>query len=132
MNGVETCFKNINRCDQHPVCDPKEDTDVIAEDEVNCFDDYLKKGLVLEGATHQCQSVHHNEDTVKANLSLGIVWVWAVPCDQTSTCWKRTDENFCDNYLLTIVIPGKLYPGILMQMPEFFFRFCIKSYKCQT
>ena len=114
MNGVETCFKNTNRCDQHPVCDPREDTDGIAEDEADCYDDYLNKGFVPKGATHQCQSVHHNEDTVRANLSLGIVWVWAVPCDQTSTCWKRTDENFCDNYLLTIVAPGKLYPGFLV------------------
>ena len=115
MNGVATCFKNINRCDQHPVCDPGEDTDGVAVDEVDCYDDYLKKGLVLKEATHKCQSIHHNEDTVRENLSLGIVWVWEVPCDGTSTCWKKQDESFCDNSLLTIVAPGKRNRKILLK-----------------
>ena len=106
MNGSETCFKNINRCDQHPVCDPREDTDGVAEDEVGCFDDYLKKGLFHPEATLRCQSPHHNEDSVKANLSRGVVWIKAVPQDGVSECWKGVDEEPAPWYFKYIA-PGK-------------------------
>ena len=112
MRGVETCFKNINLCDQHPVCDPGEKTDGIAQDEFDCFEKYKEKDLTPKDATFQCQSVHHNEASVAANLSLGIVMIEAVPCDGNPTCWKPTnqnlapDERFCDNDLLTIWAPG--------------------------
>ena len=107
MRGVETCFNTINLCDQHPVCDPGEDTGGIAQDEFGCFEIYKEKGLTPKGATQQCQSVHHNEESVKANLSLAIVMIEAVPCDGNPTCWKNVDESFCDNDLLTIWIPGR-------------------------
>ena len=106
MNGVETCFKNINRCDQHPVCDPREDTDGVAEDEVDCFDDYLKKELFPPEATLRCQSPHHNEDSVKVNLSRGVVWIKAVPQDGVSECWKGVDEEPAPWYFKYIA-PGK-------------------------
>ena len=66
------CFKNINRCDQHPVCDPGEDTEGVAQDEFGCFVKYKENGLTPTDATIKCQSIDHNEETVAANLSLGI------------------------------------------------------------
>ena len=115
MKGVETCFKNINLCDQHPVCDPGEKTGEIAQDEFDCFEEYNAKNLTAKDATYQCQSVHHNEASVAANLSLGIVMIEAVPCDGNPTCWKPVnqdlapDESFCDNDLLSIWVPGERY-----------------------
>ena len=106
------CFKNINRCDQHPVCDPGENTNGIAQDEFRCFEIYKEKGLIPKAATFKCQSIAHNEETVAANLSLGIVMIEAVPCDGIPTCWKRAndtltpDENLCDSELLTFWVPG--------------------------
>ena len=108
MGGVEICFKNINRCDQHPVCSPEKNTEGIAFDEFGCLETYKEKGLIPKDATFTCQSTYHNEETVAANLSLGIVMIEAVPCDKIPTCWKRgnetlsPDENLCDNELLTL------------------------------
>ena len=109
------CFKNSSLCDQHPDCDPEKETEVIAQDEVDCFEEYKKKRLTPKDATHQCQSVHHNEASVAANISLGIVMIEAVPCDGNPTCWKPAnqnlapDESFCDNDLLTKWVPGERY-----------------------
>ena len=114
MDGTEICFKNRNLlCDQHPACDPGEDTEGIAWDEFGCFEKYKEKGLTPRDATQPCQSVYHNEASVKADLSLGIVMIEAVPCDRNPTCWKRPDqtlapdETLCDNDLLTIWVPGR-------------------------
>ena len=57
MKGVETCFKNINLCDQHPVCDPGEKTGEIAQDEFDCFEEYNAKNLTAKDATYQCTMV---------------------------------------------------------------------------
>ena len=114
MRDIERCFNNINLCDQHPVCDPGEDTEGIAKDEFDCFEKYKEKGFTPKDATYQCQSVHHNEATVEAKLSLGIVMIEAVPCDENPTCWKRPgqtlapDESFCDIDLLTFWVPGRI------------------------
>ena len=102
VNGAKTCFKMINRCDLHPVCDPADGSN-IAEDERDCLDTYN----FPKEATNLCQSVHHNEDSVAANDSLGIVMVKAVPCDGISTCWNESDEILCDNDWLTKWIPGR-------------------------
>ena len=113
VTGVQLCFKNINRCDQHPVCDPGPNTGKIAWDEYGCLEKYKEKGLTPKDATIECQSVYHNEETAAANLSLGIVMIEAVPCDKIPTCWKKgnetlsPDENLCDNELLTLWVPGK-------------------------
>jgi len=111
VKGVDTCFQNINRCDQHPVCDPGEGTGDIAQDEFGCFEEYKEKGLTPKDATHQCQSVHHNKASMEAGLSSGIVMIEAVLCDGIPTCWKRPDqtlapdERFCDNDWFTTWIP---------------------------
>ena len=96
----------INRCDLHPVCDPADGSN-IAEDELDCLGMYREKRLFPKEATYLCQSVHHNEDSVAANQSLGIVMVKAVPCGGVSTCWKSWDESLCDNEWLTKWIPGR-------------------------
>ena len=115
MKGVQRCLRNTLLCDQHPACDPGEDTGNIAQDEFGCLEEYKNKGLTPKDATQLCQSVHHNEESVKANLSLGIVMIEAVPCDGNPTCWKPAnqilapDESFCDNDFLTKWVPGERY-----------------------
>ena len=115
VRGVDICFKNSDlRCDQHPACDPGEGTGQIAWDEFDCFEKYKEKGLTPKDATQVCQSVHHNEASVEANLSLGIVMIEAVPCDGNPTCWKKAnetmapDESSCDNDLRTIWVPREI------------------------
>ena len=130
MKGIITCFKNtVLLCDQHPACDPGEDTKGIAWDEFGCLKEYKKKGLAPKDATYQCQSVYHNEESVKANLSLGIVMIEAVPCDGNPTCWKKQektlapDERFCDNKLLTFWVPGGCpYSKIVISLNDIFFQ----------
>ena len=107
MRDIEKCFKKINLCDQHPVCDPGEDTEGIAKDEFGCLEKYKEKGFTPKDATYPCQSVHHNEATVEAELSLGIVMIEAVPRDGIPTCWEKADESFCDNDWLAFWIPGR-------------------------
>ena len=110
MRGVEKCFQNINICDQHPVCDPGEDTGDIAQDEFGCLGEYKEKGLTSKDATLLCQSVYHNEESVKANLSLGIVMIEAVPCDgkrPDQTLALAPDERFCDDEKLTFWVLGR-------------------------
>ena len=113
MGGIDICFKNSNLlCDQHPACDPGEETGKIAWDEFGCFEKYKEKGLTPKDATQPCQSIHRNDASVEAGLPMGIVMIEAMPCDGIPTCWKRTnqtlapDESFCDNDWLTTWIPG--------------------------
>ena len=95
LTNIKTCFKNINRCDQHPTTNKE-------------------KKLTPKDATFKCQSIDHNEETT-AGLLLGIVMIEAVPCDGIPTCWRQgnetvaPDENFCDNELLTLWVPGKTF-----------------------
>ena len=131
MRGVDNCFKNRNLiCDQHPTCDPAKDTGDpswgedprtrgykdtgdVAWDEFNCFDRYKERRLTPKDATFKCQSVNHNDESKASNLSLGIVMIEAIRCDGNPTCWKKPgedlapDETFCDNDLLTKVVPGE-------------------------
>ena len=101
MDGVPTCFKNKNRCNLHPQCDPVKDSwnDKTAVDELDCYEEYRRKKLISRQATFRCQSPHHNEDSVKANLSRGVVWIKAVPQDGIKECWKDQDEDPTPPYL---------------------------------
>ena len=90
MGGFETCFKNINKCNLYAQCDPVEGSDV-AEDELNCDEEYKRKGLVPKKGTFRCQSLHHNRDSV-AKLSIGIVYIRAVLRDNHTECWNEEDE----------------------------------------
>ena len=91
------CYHEGNLCDQYPVCDNAKD-----EDWNKCAGRYNFK----KGATFHCQSLHHNEDTVKANLSRGIVWIKAVPQDSIPECWNNADEE--TNLYFTYGIPGNI------------------------
>ena len=99
--GTKTCFKNVNRCNLHPQCDPVDNSkeDKTAEDERDCDEEYRKKKFFSRQASYRCQSPHHNEDSVKANLSRGVVWIKAVPQDGIKECWKGVDEEPSSLYL---------------------------------
>ena len=99
------CYHERNLCDLHPVCDDAED-----EDWSKCAEKY--KDLFKKEATFRCQSLDHNEDTVKANRSKGIVWINAVPQDGVQECWKNADEQPTDWYV-TIGIPGNIFRRLL-------------------
>ena len=131
VNGVQTCFKNINRCNLHPQCDPVKGSgdDMTSEDEIGCDDEYRRKKLIPRQATFRCQSPHHNDESVKANLSRGVVWIKAVPQDGIKECWKDQDEDPTPPYLAyglpghiqfskTIVFFTKLHIHSL-QLPSF-------------
>ena len=101
VNGVQTCFKNINRCNLHPQCDPVKGSgdDKTSEDELGCYDENRRKKLFSGQATFRCQSPQHNDKSVKANLSRGVVWIKAVPQDGIKECWKDQDEDPTPPYL---------------------------------
>ena len=92
--GVKTCFKIVNRCNLHPQCNPVDNSkeDKTAEDERDCEEEYQKKKFFSRQATLRCPSPHHNEDSVKANLSRGVVWIKAVLNDGNPECWNDEDE----------------------------------------
>ena len=106
--GVDTCFKNINKCDQHANCDPTAGSDT-AEDELNCDDEYRRKKLVPELAyseTFFCQSPDYNEQSVMANWALGVVWFRAIPNNGKAECWKGKDEKDRSSIWVSFIIPG--------------------------
>ena len=60
---TENCIHPSHRCDQHPHPDciyKNEKGQLIAEDEENCIDEYISKGLVDKTANLGCQSAKHN------------------------------------------------------------------------
>ena len=95
----------INKCNLYAQCDPAEGSDV-AEDELDCAEEYNRKGLVPKKATFRCQSLHHNEESV-ANLSIGVVYIRAVLRDDHTECWKGEDEKE-----RPIEWVSKYFPGI--------------------
>ena len=94
VDGVSRCYHETNWCNLQPDCDNAED-----EDETKCK---FKKE-----ATFRCQSLLHNEDTVKAGLSKRVVWIKAVPQDGISECWNNEDEEPMNPYV-TWGIPGDI------------------------
>ena len=60
---TQNCIHPSNRCNQHPHPNciyRNEKGQLIAEDEENCLDDYISKGLVDKTANFRCQSATHN------------------------------------------------------------------------
>ena len=113
VGGIETCFKNINRCNLYAQCDPVEDSDVAA-DEFDCDEEYKKNGLVPKKATFRCQSLHHNEESVRANLSRGVAYIRAVLQDNNTECWNGEDEKERPTEWVSYY-----YPGIEMQVIKY-------------
>ena len=72
--------------------DPEEGWD-IASDELWCDEQYQEKGFFERGANFRCQSLHYNEDSVRANLSLGIVMIHAMKGDGNPQCYRDEDET---------------------------------------
>ena len=118
-------MKKNNRCNLFAQCDPVEGSDT-AEDELDCEQEYKKKGLVPKKATFRCQSLHHNEDSVRADRSTGVVWIMAVPLDGVLECWRGEDEEpgaaLWDKFLADL--PGDLQRKI----SSIFFYFQARSF----
>ena len=111
VGGVGTCFHEINRCDLYAQCDPIEGFKV-AEDERDCDEEYKRKGLVPKKGTFRCQSLHHNEDSVKANLSRGVVYIRAVLQDNNTECWNAEDEKERPTEWVSYYFPGIELPKV--------------------
>ena len=109
MAREETCFKDIAKCDFHAQCDPAEGSDT-AEDELNCDEEYRKKRLIPKQATYRCQSPIHNEESVRNNKSLGVVWIRAALNDGNPECWKGEDEVERSTDWVKYYIPGLKHP----------------------
>ena len=101
----------ISRCNLYAQCDPAEGSDV-AEDELDCDDEYQKKGLLPKKATFRCQSLHHNEESVRANLSRGVVYIRAVLQDNNTECWNAEDEKERPTEWVSYYYPGIELPKI--------------------
>ena len=105
VGGAETCLKQSQRCNLHAECDPVEGSDT-AEDELNCDDEYRKNRLIPKQAAYRCQSPIHNEDTVRNNKSLGVVWIRAALNDGNPECWKEEDEKPRSTVWESFYVPG--------------------------
>ena len=105
VGGEETCFKKSQQCNLHAECDPAEGFDT-AEDELDCDEEYREKGLIPKQATYLCQSPIHNEESVRNNQSLGVVWIRAVLYDGNPECWKAEDEVERSTDWVKYYIPG--------------------------
>ena len=105
VDGIETCYKQSQRCNLFAQCDPAEDSDT-AEDELDCDDEYKKKRLIPKQATYRCQSPHHNDDSVRNNRSVGVVWIRAAINDDKSECWKGEDEIERSSFWVKYFFPG--------------------------
>ena len=112
VDGVRTCFKSVNRCNLHPQCDPVKGSgdDKTSEDELDCYEEYWRKKLISRQATFRCQSPHHNEDSVKASLSRGVVWTRAILNDDKTECWNNEDEVDRSSEWISYYLPGLMQP----------------------
>ena len=105
VNGAKTCLKLSQRCNLHAECDPVEGSDT-AEDELDCDAEYREKRLIPKQATYRCQSPIHNEESVRNNQSLGVVWIRAVLYDGNPECWNEEDERERSTVWVKYVFPG--------------------------
>ena len=105
VGGIETCFKQSQRCNLFAQCDPAEDSNT-AEEELDCDNEYRKKRLIPKQATYRCQSPHHNDDSVSNNRSSGVVWIRAALNDGKSECWNGEDEIERSTFWVKYVFPG--------------------------
>ena len=106
VNGAKTCLKLSQRCNLHAECDPAEGSDNTAEDELDCDEEYRKKRLIPKQATYRCQSPMHNEDSVRNNKSLGVVWIRAALNDGNPECWNGEDEIERSTVWVKYYLPG--------------------------
>ena len=62
------------------------------EDELDCFDEYIEKGLVSKSADIICQSPFHNDGQTMTPT----VQILATACDGNPECWQDADELNCN------------------------------------
>ena len=68
----------------HPQCSD-------GEDEIGCFDQYVKRGYISSSADYVCQSPYHNDGSRTPTIN-----ILAVRCDGISECWQGADEEGCN------------------------------------
>ena len=89
----------------HPQCDPVDESNT-AEDELDCDNEYRKKRLIPRQATYRCQSPYYNQDSMRENISTGVVWIRAALNDGNPECWKEEDEIERSTDWVSYYFPG--------------------------
>ena len=121
---TQKCIHASSRCDMHPhpECIYEKDGVPVSEDEEDCFDEYISKGLIKESAAFECTSPDHNKmspailstvfdyycyaddnchevDGWKFNTTIipeGLeVLIRGTRCDGKIDCWNGEDEDMC-------------------------------------
>ena len=87
FNSLDLMSFDLYRCDMHP-----HSNCIDGEDELDCFDDYISKGLVSKSADFICQSPFHNDGQTRT----ATVKILATACDGNPECWKADDEQNCN------------------------------------
>ena len=125
---AQKCIHISGRCDMNPnpACIYKNDEGkMMAEDEENCLDDYVSKGLISNSATYQCQSKSNNEKSLPVmstvwNLTIHdfmnqtviaqgtIVNIRATRCDGIVECMGGSDEKDCGMQVDETILAGMI------------------------
>ena len=141
---TKKCIHPDTRCDlhPHPACTYlNKKGEKVAEDEENCNEEYINKGLVPRTVNMECISPIHNIDSpairnYPKNIPINqqannwllhlqvipkgtIIHTLATKCDGHKECWKGMDEDDCDD----------LDPGTTVLIGTFFkyFYICVDS-----
>ena len=142
---TKKCIHPDTRCDlhPHPACTYlNKKGEKVAEDEENCNEEYINKGLVPRTVNMECVSPIHSIDSPairnypynltdeenwnfmrKLNWLLQlqlipkgtIVHTLATKCDGHKECWQGKDELYCDD----------LDPGTTVMIGTYFISFYI-------
>ena len=129
---TQKCIHIDSRCDLHPnpQCIYEKDGIMVAEDEEECIDEYIRKGLVPKTANFICSSPDHNTNS-QAVISTTYDWeshtypnvtviargttvqIFGVACDGISNCWDGIDEKlFCGFTSFQTVGIGKQFKNL--------------------
>ena len=131
--NTQKCIHIDSRCDLHPNphCIYEKDGIMVAEDEEDCIDEYVRKGLVAKTANFICSSPDHNTmspavisttfttpNTYNYNVTVipsgTTVQIQSVKCDGIFNCWDGLDEKlFCGFTSFQTVGIGKQFKHFL-------------------
>ena len=81
-------------------------------DEDDCNEEYKKSGLIPKKTSFLCQLLHHNQDSVMANLSREVVYISAVLQDNNTECWNGEDKIERPTEWVSYYYPGINLPGV--------------------